>query len=151
MYHHPTHVVDNINPCNSVSASFIIPCILSLHCLVFFICHHYNALKAQSLPPPLPLPSREKMLGFPNTPPDPSYLIGVGFCGSIGAHPSHLLPLFLVPQAVRSTVYILSLVTHSLFILFLHFNPPSTFLGRRLFPASHGGFIPTANSLFSRP
>jgi hypothetical protein len=64
---------------------------------------------------------------------DPSYLIGVGFV-ILFAHilpivklfpwsnflckPSFslrtVLPLFLVPQAVRSTVYILSLVFHSL-------------------------------------
>jgi hypothetical protein len=50
MYHHPIHVVANINPCNSVSASFIIPCILSSHCLLLFICHYYNASKAQSPP-----------------------------------------------------------------------------------------------------
>ena len=140
MYHHPIHVVDNINPCNSVSASFIIPCILSSHCLLLFICHYYNASKAQSLP-------RVRRCWLRTF--SPVYidyfclycilsglpagriisLIGVGFVVLF----AHILPIlkplsscpflckpsfslrivpspFLVPHAVGSTVYILSIV-----------------------------------------
>ena len=158
MYHHPTHVVDNINPCNSVSASFIIPCILSLHCLVHFICHHYNASKAQSLSPGVRRCWLRK-----HSPVYIDYfclycilsglragriisLIGVGFvvlfahilpivkpfflCSLLLCKPS--FSLRIVPSlsssssdevdSLRSFLYCLIL-----FILFLHFNPLSTF------------------------
>jgi hypothetical protein len=140
MYHHPIHVVANINPCNSVSASFIIPCILSSHCLLLFICHYYNASKAQSPPRVRRCPLRKF---------SPVYidyfclycilsgllaghiisLTVLGFVILFGAYPSHpytflACPLlckpsfsfrivpspFLVPHAVGSTVYILSFV-----------------------------------------
>lgn len=43
---------------------------------------------------------------------------------------AHSTPPLLVPQAMRSTVYVL--YRFILFILFLHFNPLSTPFGRRL-------------------
>jgi hypothetical protein len=98
---------------------------------------------------------------------DPSYLIGVGFVillahilpivklfpWSLLCKPSFslrtVLPLFLVPQAVRSTVYILSLVSHSLLsysftlTLLLHFPRPSTIscIAWRLYPHSKYTFL----------